>query len=317
MLCLQLYISEERRLLPWEHGTWVERGSQHTQNSLISSLTHVFLWQFWQEVVFATEQPNTSLLVLLVARGGACSWGNGKDALECGNGSFPRSRMGSGGRPCSAIHMGMPQQPSHNFPELQNRSYSTWGKRYPLGQRASIPHSLGTEPSSREQEVWEGCVKGRKPASEPWNCRPLPAEKQQEILVEGDKKTAVVTYLGAIPPVLWGSKPLNSSERNLAHWLQHCPRAPLMALCRKDLPALLKMELLPWTGTTPVPCSLGCSDGQSYPDMTKVIPQGYFAPSYVYMAGLPHLKSVFMMQGFKGLGFVVCFFLMFTACGLF
>lgn len=27
--------------------------------------------------------------------------------------------------------------------------------------------SLGTEPSSREQEVWEGCVKGRKPASEP------------------------------------------------------------------------------------------------------------------------------------------------------
>lgn len=31
-----------------------------------------------------------------------------------------------------------------------------------------------------------------------------------------------------------------------------------MALPRKDLPALLERELLPWTDTTPEPCSPGC-----------------------------------------------------------
>lgn len=31
-----------------------------------------------------------------------------------------------------------------------------------------------------------------------------------------------------------------------------------MALCRKDLPALLEMKLLPWADTTPDPCSPGC-----------------------------------------------------------
>lgn len=70
---------------------------------------------------------------------------------------------------------------------------------------------------------------------EPWNCGPLPAEKQQEILVEGDKETAVVT--GSCPS---------------------CPRAPVMALSSKNLPILLEVELLPWTDTTPVPSSPGC-----------------------------------------------------------
>lgn len=52
---------------------------------------------------------------------------------------------------------------------------------------------------------------------EPWNCRPLPAEKQQEILVEGDKETAVVTHLGAAPPA---PEPL--SWLCLGETCQHC-----------------------------------------------------------------------------------------------
>lgn len=77
------------------------------RNSLISGLTDLFLWQLWQ-TIFATEQPNTLQLVLLVEY----SWGNGKGILECGNGCFP-SRMGPGGHPYSAAYTGMPLSPIH------------------------------------------------------------------------------------------------------------------------------------------------------------------------------------------------------------
>lgn len=88
---------------------------------------------------------------------------------------------------------------------------------------------------------------------EPWNCRPLPAEKQQEMLVERDKEQQ------------WNSSGSCTS----------CPRAPVMALSRKDMPALLEMKLLPWDLPSPLFSWLpGCSDGQSYPGMIKVIPQG-------------------------------------------
>lgn len=45
----------------------------------------------------------------------------------------------------------------------------------------------------------EGSLPVSQP-QEPWNCRPLPAERQQEILVEEDKETAVVTHVGVVPP---------------------------------------------------------------------------------------------------------------------
>lgn len=98
---------------------------------------------------------------------------------------------------------------------------------------------------------------------EPWNCRPLPAEKRQEILVEGDKETAVVTHLGAAPPA---PEPL--SWLCLGKTCQHCwkwsffpaqtpPQSPVL------LAALMASPIL-------------------------VIPQRYFAPSYLLMADLSH-----------------------------
>lgn len=134
------------------------------------------------------------------------------------------------------------------FPELQNNLYSPRGKRYPPGLPACFPHPSGTEPGSTEREVWESGVRGRNPAGEPAPgamelqvCRPAEkrteAAAQLEILVAGDKE---------------------NSGGNSSGSCVSCPGAPAMALPRKDLPALLETELLPWTDTTPEPCSPGC-----------------------------------------------------------
>lgn len=101
------------------------------------------------------------------------------------------------------------------------------------------------------------------------------AAAQQEILVAGNKETAMVTHLGAV-----------SSAQEPPSWL----------CLRKTYQPCWKWSFFPRQAPAQTTAPLAASDGPSCAGTTKVIPQGYFALSYLCIWLICFTKKCLLAQ---------------------
>lgn len=275
--CLQLYISEERRLLPWERGTWVERGLQHTQELFNKQADRCVSLT----VLTSSNICHRTAKYVTACLAGGKGWGielrkwqgclgMWKWQLSEQNGLWQPSTLshthGHAPGAISQLSRVAEQVMQHLREEISTGT--TCLHLFFFGHRA--------QQQSRRcgRAVWgEGSLPVSQP-QEPWNCRPLPAEKQQEILVEGDKETAVVTHLGAAPePPSWLclGKTCQLCWKESFFLGQTSPQSPVL------LAALMASHILAWPRSyhrdtlLPLMCIwLICPSKEVFHDIAKV-----------------------------------------------